>query len=118
MGLIVLIEPKNARETGEMAFFSIYHTSHATEPSPKPNNHGTNIGRQRKLTADISPAAHRIIHQHHHGHGDGAIAAAGVPWTAPHHTQHHTSWRITMVVTVVVMVLGTVGEYHPRAATV
>ena len=63
MGLIILIEPKNARETGEMAFFSIYHTSHAAEPSPKPTNHGTNIGRRRLPTPPIATPTHRIDSQ-------------------------------------------------------
>jgi hypothetical protein len=58
MDLIFLIEQKNARETGEMAFFLIYHTSHAAEPSPKPTNHGTNIGRRRLPTPPIATPMH------------------------------------------------------------
>ena len=95
MGLIVLIEPKNARETGEMAFFSIYHTSHATEPSPKPNNHGTNIGRRRLPTPPIATPTHRIVSHRPRVDGDGAIAALGALWVMLHHPQHHASRRFT-----------------------
>jgi hypothetical protein len=91
MGLIVLIEQKNVRETGETAFFSIYHTSHAAEPSPKPTNHGTNIGRRWLPIPPITTPTHRIDSQRPQVDGDGAIAVSGALWVMLHHPQHHAS---------------------------
>jgi hypothetical protein len=96
MGLIFLIEQKNARETHETAFF----TSHAAEPSPKPTNHGTNIGRRRLPTPRITTPTHRIDSHRPRVDGDGAIAASGALWVMLRHPQHHASCQFTSIMLV------------------
>ena len=65
----------------------IHRASHTHKNTPKSNNHGTKIRRQRPQTPQMNHPTRRSSRQQLQLIGRTAIGASGALWTTPHHPQ-------------------------------